>query len=37
MPKNVPPLLLMLSIASDISPAAIYKISKEQKEKCKID
>ena len=37
MPKNVPPLLLLLSLASNISPAAIYKISKQLKEKCKID
>lgn len=37
MPKNVPPFLLAISLASNVSPTAIYRISKELKEKCKID
>ena len=37
MPKNVPPLLMLIAVASDVEPATIYRISKELKEKCKID
>ena len=32
MPKNVPPLLLLLSLASDVSATVIYRTAKELKE-----